>query len=65
MFMRVGVVYMWSVKYGVAPWCRTIHNEGREIISNFIEICDEARHKQLLVLKSQATERAVMYTGKS
>jgi hypothetical protein len=45
---------------------RTIHSEGREIITNIIEKCDEEKAQiQFLLPLSKATKRAAMYAGVS
>jgi hypothetical protein len=44
----------------------TIHSEGREIIANIIEKCDEEKAQmQFLLPLSKATKRAAMYAGVS
>jgi hypothetical protein len=44
----------------------TIHSEGREIIANIIEKCEEERAQmQFLLPLSKATKRAAMYAGVS
>jgi hypothetical protein len=44
----------------------TIHNEGREIIANIIEKCDEEKAQvQYLLPLLKATKRAAMYAGVS
>jgi hypothetical protein len=50
----------------LAPQHKTFPNTAKEIIANVTQTCnEEASQKQLLVLISQATERGVLYTGKS
>jgi hypothetical protein len=44
----------------------TFHSEGREIIANIIEKCDEEKAQmQFLLPLSKATKRAAMYAGVS
>ena len=57
---------IYSVKHSVATMPQIIHHQDMKIIANNIQICDEnTRQKCLLVMISQASERAVIYTGKS
>jgi hypothetical protein len=44
----------------------TIHSEGREIIANITEKCDQKKAQmQFLLPLSKATKRAAMYAGVS